>query len=48
MSRLFLLAGTFLGWGLGANDSANIYGTAVYTKVITYRLAIILTLFLWF
>lgn len=43
MSRLYLLAGTFLGWGLGANDSANIYGTAVYTKIITYRLAVLLT-----
>lgn len=43
MNQLYLLAGTFLGWGLGANDSANIYGTAVYTKIITYRLAVILT-----
>ena len=43
MSRFFLLAGSFLGWGLGANDSANIFGTAVYTKVVSYRLAVILT-----
>lgn len=43
MSRLFLLSGSFLGWGLGANDSANIFGTAVYTKVVSYRLALILT-----
>ena len=38
-----VLAGAFLGWGLGANDSANIFGTAVYTKVVRYRTAIILT-----
>lgn len=43
MSLLYLLSGSFLGWGLGANDSANIYGTAVYTKVVSYRLAVILT-----
>lgn len=43
MSRLLLLSGSFLGWGLGANDSANIFGTAVYTKVVSYRLAVVLT-----
>lgn len=43
MHYLFLFSGGFLGWGLGANDSANIFGTAVYTKVISYRLAVILT-----
>ncbi len=39
----FVLAGAFLGWGLGANDSANIFGTAVYTKVVKYSTAVILT-----
>lgn len=43
MSRLLLLSGSFLGWGLGANDSANIFGTAVYTRVVSYRLAVVLT-----
>ncbi len=43
MRYLLLFSGGFLGWGLGANDSANIFGTAVYTKVISYRLAVILT-----
>ncbi|PKM52173.1 MAG: inorganic phosphate transporter [Firmicutes bacterium HGW-Firmicutes-7] len=38
-----LLAGMFLGWGLGANDSANIFGTAVYTRIVKYSTAIILT-----
>lgn len=36
-------SGAFLGWGLGANDSANIFGTAVYTKVIRYWTAVLLT-----
>lgn len=38
----FVLAGAFLGWGLGANDSANIFGTAVYSKVVKYSTAVIL------
>jgi len=32
-----------MGWGLGANDSANVFGTAVATRVISYRNAVILT-----
>lgn len=38
-----ILAGAFLGWGLGANDSSNIFGTAVYTRVIRYSTAVVLT-----
>jgi Phosphate/sulphate permeases len=26
---IFLLGGLFLGWSLGANDAANVFGTAV-------------------
>ena len=37
-----LFTGAFLGWGLGANDSANIFGTAVSSRMISYRLAVIL------
>lgn len=37
-----LIAGIFLGWGLGANDSANIFGTGVATRLIKYSTAIIL------
>jgi PiT family inorganic phosphate transporter len=38
-----ILGGVFLGWSLGANHSANIFGTGVATGVIRYRTAIILT-----
>ena len=38
-----LIGGVFLGWGLGSNDSANIFGTGVAANVIKYRTAIILT-----
>ncbi len=37
-----LLGGLYLGWGIGANDSANIFGTAVATNVIRFRTAVIL------
>ena len=36
-------SGIFLGWSLGANDSANIFGTGVATGTIRYRTAIWLT-----
>lgn len=38
-----ILAGAFLGWGLGANNSANFFGTAVYTRIVSYRTAVITT-----
>jgi PiT family inorganic phosphate transporter len=37
------LGGMFLGWSLGANDSANVFGTAVSSKMVSYRVAIWLT-----
>ncbi len=37
-----VLGGLYLGWGIGANDSANIFGTAVATNVIRFRTAVIL------
>ena len=36
------LGGAFLGWSLGANDSANTFGTAVATRIVSYRTAVIL------
>ena len=37
-----LLSGVFLGWSLGANNSANNFGTAVFSQKIRYRTAVIL------
>ena len=34
--------GLFLGWTLGANDSANVFGTAVASRIISFRQACIL------
>ncbi len=41
MFRLF--SGFFLGWALGANDSANEFGTAVSARMIKFSTAAILT-----
>jgi PiT family inorganic phosphate transporter len=41
MFFFFLMSGLFLGWSLGANDAANVYGTAVGTKMIKFRTAAI-------
>lgn len=35
-----LLGGIFLGWSLGSNDSANVFGTAVANNIIKFRTAI--------
>ncbi len=46
MFFLFLTSGLFLGWSLGANDAANIFGTAVGSKMISFkRAAIIASIF---
>jgi PiT family inorganic phosphate transporter len=37
------LGGLFLGWGLGANDSANVFGMAVGSKMVSWKKAAILT-----
>jgi len=34
------LGGAFLGWSLGANNSGNVFGTAVASGMVKYRLAI--------
>ena len=37
-----LSSGAYLGWTLGANNAANFFGTAVATRIITFRKACIL------
>jgi PiT family inorganic phosphate transporter len=37
-----LLSGIFLGWSLGSNDSANVFGTAVASRSVKYSTAILL------
>ncbi len=39
---VFLAGGLFLGWALGANDSANVFGTAVGTRMLRFKTAAIL------
>ena len=39
MLYLLLSSGLFLGWSLGSNDAANVFGTAVGTKMIKFRTA---------
>jgi PiT family inorganic phosphate transporter len=40
-----LLSGVFLGWSLGTNDSASVFGTGVSTGIVQYRTAVLLTAF---
>ena len=42
MILLFLVSGLFLGWSLGANDASNIFGSAVGSRMITFRKAAII------
>ncbi|MFO7608291.1 MAG: anion permease, partial [Candidatus Krumholzibacteriia bacterium] len=36
---LYLSSGLFLGWSLGANDAANVFGTAVGARMVRFRTA---------
>ncbi len=38
-----LLGALYMGWALGSNDTANIFGTAVSSYLVKYRTAVILT-----
>ena len=42
MLLVYLSSGLFLGWSLGANDAANIFGTAVGTKMVRFKTAAII------
>ncbi|MFW5923638.1 MAG: inorganic phosphate transporter [Planctomycetota bacterium] len=39
---IYLSSGLFLGWSLGANDAANVFGTAVGTRMLRFRTAAVL------
>lgn len=39
LTLIYLSSGLFFGWSLGANDAANIWGTAVSTKMVRFKLA---------
>ena len=39
---IFLFGGLFLGWSLGANDAANVFGTAVGTRMVSFTSAAII------
>jgi PiT family inorganic phosphate transporter len=39
---IFLSSGLFLGWSLGANDAANVFGTAVGSRMVQFRTAALL------
>ncbi|EKD08748.1 inorganic phosphate transporter [Limnospira fusiformis KN01] len=36
---IFLSSGLFLGWSLGANDAANVFGTAVGSRMVKFSTA---------
>lgn len=38
----FLTSGLFLGWSLGANDASNVFGSAVGSKMVSFRKAAII------
>ena len=42
MFFFYLISGLFLGWSLGANDAANVFGTAVGTRMVKFSTAAIL------
>ncbi|MGB2822278.1 MAG: inorganic phosphate transporter, partial [Phycisphaerae bacterium] len=37
-----LLGGAYLGWALGSNDAANVFGTAVASRMVRFRTAVVL------
>ena len=43
MILIYLSSGLFLGWSLGANNAANVFGPAVGTKMIKFKTAAYIT-----
>jgi len=42
MVLFFLSSGLFLGWSLGANDAANVFGSAVGSRMVRFKKAAII------
>jgi inorganic phosphate transporter, PiT family len=42
MILFFLTSGLFLGWSLGANDASHVFGSAVGSKMVSFRKAAII------
>jgi PiT family inorganic phosphate transporter len=42
MILFFLTSGLFLGWSLGANDASNVFGSAVGSRMISFRKAAVI------
>jgi phosphate/sulfate permease len=42
MILFFLTSGLFLGWSLGANDASHIFGSAVGSKMVSFRKAAVI------
>jgi len=40
-----LSSGVFLGWALGANDASNVFGTAVASRMVRHRTALLVCAF---
>jgi PiT family inorganic phosphate transporter len=38
----FITSGLFLGWSLGANHAVNVFGTAVVSKMVRFRVAAVI------
>lgn len=43
MEVFFYLPAIFMGWALGSNDAANVFGTAVANSLVKYRTAVIVS-----
>lgn len=41
-TMFYLSSGLFLGWSLGANDAANLFGTAVESKMVRFSTAAVI------
>ena len=44
MLNLYLIAGLFLGWSLGRNNLSNLFGPAIFTRMVTAQTATIIAI----